>query len=77
MEEYNMVEMAYTYKLDQGNITEILLYLSKVLIYLLLIGIIIVLFYYLVAIPAIEVLSNPFPRGSPFSFMEFFTVLNN
>lgn len=62
-----MVEMAFKYKLDWENI-------AKILIYLFLIGIIIVLFYYLVAIPAIKVLSNPFPGVSPFCAAGFFNM---
>ena len=63
-----MTEMVNKIKINWENIT-------KVLLYVFLIGIVIGLFYYLVAIPTIDVLSKPFPGGFSFGVVGFFNMV--
>lgn len=63
-----MTEMVFKYKLTWENIT-------KIILYVFLIGIVIGLFYYLVAIPTIKALSNPFPGGYHFGIENIFNMV--
>ena len=61
-----MTEMVYKNKLTWENIT-------KVLVYLILFGIIIGFFYFLVAQPTIDILSKPIP-GAFYNVEDCFNI---
>ena len=64
-----MTEMVYKTKINWENIT-------KVLVYFFLIGIVIGLFYFLVAQPLIDFFSGPIPGGYHFGVVDFSNIVS-